>query len=69
MIIEAEWGTKTVNENDMVGENKESGRKGYILGQMNHSVNAIELCAPRGLLREATGWRSFAPAEGYLLVE
>ena len=39
----------------MAGEKKESGRKGYILGQINHSVSAIELCAPRGLFREAYG--------------
>jgi hypothetical protein len=63
------WGSKTVSANEMMGEKKESGRNGYILGQMNHSMNAIELCAPRRLLREATGWRSFASAEGYLLVE
>ena len=33
------WGTKTVSKNEMAGEKKESGRKGYILGQMNRSVS------------------------------
>jgi len=49
------WGKKTVSENEMMGERKGSGRKGYILGQMNRSVSAIELCTPRGLFRKAYG--------------
>lgn len=56
------WRKKSVSENEMVGEEKESRRKRCTL--VNHSGSEVELCALRGCCERLRGDGSFAFVEG-----